>query len=237
MVWLRGRDFLMIRKESFMIEYVNPSEYKPYRLQCHNLLAGLPGKMKEQGISCILSNTGSMRQHLITRSLSEPMDFDVNLVITYPDILVLNRMVGAGEFKRRVMEALRELMGEVPGFSRMEDSTSVITVWDEKERFKVDLAIISTNRAGQAVILHHIRKEDPEPDQYLWQIMPDFSRVEKKSQSIPSALRGYFRALYLRKQNDYEVREGRRRSSYEIYRETVNEVYQLALSKGLLDLN
>lgn len=220
-----------------MIEYVNPSEYKPYRLQCHHLLEGLPKKMKAHGISCILSNTGSIRHHLITRSLSEPMDFDVNLVITYPEIQVLNRMVGAKEIKELVMSFLWELMEEVPGFSRIEDSKSVITVWDEKERFKVDLAIISTNRGGQTVILHHVRKEDPEPDQYLWQIMPDHSRVEERSQSIPSALWGYFRELYLRKQNDYEDQEGRRRSSYEIYKETVNEVYQLALSKGLLDLN
>ena len=212
-----------------MYEYAEKNEVRKYRTWCSEVMEEIRDVLKER--YAIVSQPvmiGSGAKNLVTRNGGGPFDLDYNLEILYADGKYwedLGRLKGT--VKRTAEESLRR-RGVQP--SSVKDSTSCITVIlffrDEPQvQFSFDIGIIAEDEDGYSRLIH---RKEMGLNRYLWNQAPNSAHVKMRADWLKK--NGYWekvRERYLEKKNLYLLRgEEDCHPSFNVYIETVNEIYQ-----------
>ena len=120
------------------------------------------------------------------------------------------------------------------GFSFGKDSTSVITYIlrlpnKSQMKFSFDIGIVSRNNDGDLQRLIH----NEDNNSFIWNVAKNSKEVEERSKILKT--KGYtakIKAVYLKKKNDYlSIGEKNNHPSFNVYIETVNEIYSKHFKK------
>lgn len=210
-----------------MYKYVDRQQVQRYDRKCRTILEKLRQVLREDyGIISQISLVGSGARGMVTRNGNGPFDLDYNLILqSYPE--KFNHDLAG--LKRVIRETLDSIsMGVNVSFGQ--DSRSAVTILEftapaKPPEFHADLAILSKNINGDFQRLIH-NKQIP-LEGYTWNQLPDSNRVGKRAAVLRQ--QGYWadvRKAYLDRKNWYLRRPLSPRSSFEIYVETVNEMFQ-----------
>lgn len=172
---------------------------------------------------------GSGARNLITQNANEPVDLDYNLCVLEVSGISFND-------GRAIKEHIRKHFNAVlskNGWSDCQDSASALSTGlrhfpkGSKTEFKIDLAIVREreNNQGWERLIH--RKTGlVSYDQWYWNEARDSRGLADKVSAIKSGnLWLETRKLYLDKKNMYLRRGDHDHSSFNVYIETINEIY------------
>ena len=209
-----------------MYEYVGWKLVQRYDRKCRKILEELRQVLREEyGIDSQISLVGSGARNMVTRNGNGPFDLDYNLILqSYPK--EFNHDLG--RLKRDIRETLTSISRGV-NFFRGEDSHSVITMLlaspaSKAPVFHADLAILSKNVDGDFQRLIH--NKQLLSGGYTWNKLRDSNRVGRRAAMLRQ--QGYWAEVYkayLNRKNWY-LRSLHDRTSFQVYVETVNEVFQ-----------
>ena len=209
-----------------MYEYVGWKLVQRYDRKCRKILEELRQVLREEyGIDSQISLVGSGARSMVTRNGNGPFDLDYNLILqSYPK--EFNHDLG--RLKRVIRETLTSISRGV-NFFRGEDSPAVITMLlaspaSKAPVFHADLAILSKNVDGDFQRLIH--NKQLLSGGYTWNKLRDSNRVGRRAAMLRQ--QGYWaevRKVYLDHKNWY-LRSLHDRTSFQVYVETVNEVFQ-----------
>lgn len=209
-----------------MCEDVDGKLVQCYDRKCRKILEELRQVPREEyGIDCLISLVGSGARDMVTRNGNGPFDLDYNLILqNYPEEFD-HDLCG---LKRVIRETLDSIFRRV-NFSFGQDSQSAITILEfpvpsKSPVFHADLAILSKNVEGDFQRLTYNKQIFSEG--YTWCKLPDSHRVGRRADMLRQ--QGYWaevRKAYLDRKNWY-LRSLHDRTSFQIYVETVNEVFQ-----------
>lgn len=163
---------------------------------------------------------GSGLKNLVTQNENEPFDLDYNLEIY--NLADPNK--NAEWLKNTLMQFLNGILENTP-FSDCQDSTAVITSrWKSQNGlfFSFDIAILVENTNGYFCRLIY----DKNWNRFYWTEVPNSKDVYDRMDIIKE--NGYWqevRETYLNKKNMYLQRMDRNHPSFNIFVETINEVY------------
>lgn len=210
-----------------MYEYVDRKLVQCHDRKCRKILEELRQILRQEyGIDCQISLVGSGARDMVTRDGNGPFDLDYNLILqSYPK-----------EFDHdlcRLKRVIRETLDSVSrgvSFSYGQDSRSAITILEyaapsKSPVFHADLALLSKNADGDFQRLIHNKQILFEG--YTWCKLPDSNRVGRRAHTLRQ--QGYWadvRKAYLDRKNWYLCHSLSHRTSFEIYVETVNEMFQ-----------
>lgn len=209
-----------------MYEYVDRKLVQHHDRKCRKILEKLRQVLREEyGIDCQISLVGSGAWDMVTRNGNGPFDLDYNLILqSYPKEFDHD----LGRLKRGIRETLDSISGDV-NFFPGKDSRSVVTmlltpIASKAPVFHADLAILSKNVDGDFQRLIH--NKQLLSGGYTWNKLPDSHRVGRRAAVLRQ--QGYWaevRKAYLDRKNWY-LRSLHDRTSFQVYVETVNEVFQ-----------
>ena len=209
-----------------MYEYVDRKLVQCHDRKCRKILEELRQVLREEyGIDCQISLVGSGARDMVTRNGNGPFDLDYNLILqNYPEEFD-HDLCG---LKRVIRETLDSISRGV-NFSFGQDSRSAITILEfpapsKSPVFHADLAILSKNVEGDFQRLIHNKQIFSEG--YTWCKLPDSNRVGRRADMLRQ--QGYWAEVYkayLNRKNWY-LRSLHDRTSFQVYVETVNEVFQ-----------
>lgn len=209
-----------------MYEYVDWKLVQRYDRKCRKILEELRQVLREEyGIDSQISLVGSGDRNMVTRNGNGPFDLDYNLILqSYPK--EFNHDLG--RLKRVIRETLTSISRGV-NFFRGEDSRSVITMLlaspaSKAPVFHADLAILSKNVDGDFQRLIH--NKQLLSGGYTWNKLRDSNRVGRRAAVLRQ--QGYWaevRKVYLDHKDEY-LRSLYHRTSFQIYVETINEVFR-----------
>ncbi|MCR5202109.1 MAG: hypothetical protein K6D02_03320 [Lachnospiraceae bacterium] len=213
-----------------MYKYVDDSKIKKDKKMCRNILDELRKNLKEKGISSVIMLVGSGEKSVVTQNENEPYDLDYNLVIhkistNSDEHLELNKNLKG--LKYLIIQELNKLVKDTD-FSEGRDKRSCITsvmrfANGSGRKFSFDLAVVKYNKKMQLCRLIH-RKED---DTYVWNEVPHTYNLKKLTKEIHEKGGSHqLKEEYLKLKNMYLQRGDREHSSFVIYAEAVNHIYQ-----------
>lgn len=207
-----------------MYSYVSKSESKPFRIFCSDKLNKLKQDLKNNQIDIDFYLIGSGMKNLITRNGQEAFDLDYNIEFKNFSISKLEPK----KTKKYIMDFLNEIItNENLVFKNCQDSTSSITakyIYNGKLEFSFDIAILAKNNDGNYCRLIHNKKNAI--DSYHWDKIPKSRRIYKKFEKLKE--NGFFlelKEIYLMKKNYYLTHNDHYHSSFTIFKETVNQMY------------
>ena len=210
-----------------MYEYVDGKLVQRYDRKCRKILEKLRQVLREEyGIDCQISLVGSGARNRVTRNGNGPFDLDYNLILqSYPKEFDHD----LGRLKRVIRETIDSISRDV-NFFPGKDSRSVVTMLlaspvSKAPVFHADLAILSKNIEGDFQRLIH-NKQIFSEGYYTWCTLPDSHRVGRRAAVLRQ--QGYWtevRKVYLDHKDEY-LRSLYHRTSFQVYVETVNEVFQ-----------
>lgn len=217
---------LGIIKEVFMYHYVEDKVFlKKMRRVCSDIINRLVQAINRDEYLQVEANlVGSGARNLITQNGEEPIDLDYNLCICKaPDI----------RDGRKIKEYIRKKFNEVlrkNNWNDCEDSTLALTtekrhLKGNQTKFSIDIGIVYVNQAGWHRLKHE-KTGISKNDRYNWVQAPNSSRLLQKVQWIKRN-NGWsmVRDTYLKKKNMYLQRNDHSHHSFNVYLETINEVY------------
>ena len=204
-----------------MYKYVSNATVKPMRSFCADKMNQIKQMLKaEYNLDSDFYLVGSGSKNLVTQNENEPFDLDYNL-----DIYNLADPNKSAEWlKNTLMQFLNGILENTP-FSDCQDSTAVITSrWKSQNGlfFSFDIAILVENTNGHFCRLIH----DKNWNRFYWTEVPNSKDVYDRMDVIKE--NGYWqevRETYLNKKNMYLRRMDRNHPSFNIFVETINEVY------------
>ena len=211
-------------------EFVCESEAKRYRSDCSDVLKETCELLKEKGISAQFSLIGSGARNMITRNGEGPYDLDYNLLIMRAEERYWNDL-------RLLKETVRNALNWAERrefFSDAQDSTSCLTALlhfkdTPNVEFSFDVAIIKKNPNGNYMRLIHNKPWN----QYTWNEVPRSHQVKDKADELKEAgLWQEVRDRYLEMKNMYLSWQDHNHSSFVVYVEAVNEVYNRHFNRG-----
>lgn len=211
-------------------EFVYESEAKRYRSDCSDVLKETCELLKEKGISAQFSLIGSGARNMITRNGEGPYDLDYNLLIMKAEERYWNDL-------RLLKETVRNALNRAERnefFSDAQDSTSCLTALlhfkdTPTVEFSFDVAIIKKNPNGNYMRLIHNKPWN----QYTWNEVPRSHQVKDKADELKEAgLWQEVRDRYLEMKNMYLSWQDHNHSSFVVYVEAVNEVYNRHFNRG-----
>ena len=215
-------------------EFVCESEAKRYRSDCSNVLKETCELLKEKGISAQFSLVGSGARNMITRNGDGPYDLDYNLLVMKAD----NEYRDPRLLKDTIRNALNKAVGG-KFFSDAQDSTSCLTALlhfkdTPNVEFSFDVAIIKKNPNGNYMrLIHNKNVYTLGWDQYTWNEVPNSHQVKDRADELKKAgLWQKVRDRYLEKKNMYLFRQNHDLTSFVVYVESVNEVYNKYFNGG-----
>ena len=167
---------------------------------------------------------GSGAKNLITQNSNEPIDLDYNLMIIHSEIN------SGREIKEYIRKQFNVILNK-NGWSDCMDSTSVLTT--EKRHFtkgnhtefSIDLAIVFNDRNGWHRLIHE-KTGFTALDRYYWNLVPDSKDLLDKVTEIKGKhLWNEVIDEYREKKNLYLCRQDYNHPSFNVYVETVNQVF------------
>ena len=207
-----------------MYEFVEKRIADRYRSDCSATLKKVQAVLLEEyDINTQFTLVGSGARNLITRDGNGPFDLDYNIIILdMPDEYWQNL--------HKLKETIRCVFNGVEKnkwFTDGKDSKSVITALlhfnDTPDiEFSFDIAILSKNKNEHYQRLIH----DKWLNRFYWNEVPNSAKVRKRADILKhNGLWGEVRNTYLAKKNYYLIYRDTSHSSFVIYVETINEVY------------
>lgn len=214
-----------------MYEFVEENVIKPYRQTCSNDLTQLRNVLnKKYGIITQFSlvGSGSDSRNMVTRNGDGPFDLDYNIQIISMEDKYWNDL---RHLKEVIQISLNKIMNH-NCFSNSKDSTSVLTAIlhfkdSPQFNFSVDIAILAKNRQGNwCRLIHNKNVWGLGNDQYTWTEVPNSDKIKEKAKVLKNkGLWNEVRKTYLDKKNLYLIRHDTNHSSFIIYVESINEIY------------
>ena len=205
-----------------MFKYANEKQVQAYHEFCSARLNQLKQYFSNEfEIQTKFSLIGSGSKKLVTQNNNLPFDLDYNFEILNRSIKELDMK----KLKNCVMDFLNSVVyEEYEYYKKCQDSTSAITirkVVNGKLEFSFDVAILAKSSKGNYCRLIH----DKKLEKYDWNPIPDSKEVYERLNELKS--NGYWediKELYLSKKNMY-LRKNENRCSFEIFVETINELW------------
>lgn len=212
-----------------MYHYIQDKEFlKCLKGTCGDIVNQLVQSINNDSVMTVKAYlVGSGAQNLITQNENEPIDLDYNLcIVSTKSISILD----CREIKEYVRKQFNKVLRS-NGWDDCEDSTSALTT---KERlfkkgnqtaFSIDIAITCKYLNNWQRLIHQktglvIR------DGYYWNEVQDSGRLEEKVCVLKSEdLWDEVRDTYLAKKNFYLRRNDHTHSSFVVYIEAVNQIY------------
>ncbi len=212
-----------------MYHYIEDKVFlKDMKYLCSNIINQLVQLINNDSVMEVEAHlVGSGARNLITQNSNEPIDLDYNLYIAdFGDFSSSN--------EREIKEYVRKQFNIIlkrNGWNDCMDSTSVLTT---KKRhftkgnyteFSIDLAIVFNNRDGWHRLIHD-KTGFTVWDRYYWNLVPDSRDLFDKVTDIKDEhLWNEVINVYLEKKNMYLRRQDYNHPSFNVYVETVNQVF------------
>jgi len=171
---------------------------------------------------------GSGGKGLITQNANEPIDLDYNIEI----INCIKYHIDDGRsIKNYIKQQFDDLLKKY-GWKPCQDSTSALTTQKQnfnhanKTKFSIDLCIVRINKNGNWNRLIHQKTGNVKLDKFIW-------NTALKSKGLINRVdwlkKHYYwtkvREKYLEKKNMYLIKGEHNHHSFNIYIETINEIY------------
>lgn len=215
-----------------MYHYLTDKEFlKKMRGVCSNLVNQLVQLINKESVMRVKAHlVGSGARNLETQNGNEPVDLDYNLLIK--DISNELDINDGQKIKEYIRVKLNTILknNELPD---SQDSTSVLStrylylINDDKNKFKIDLAIVFKDSDGTWYRLIHEKTGIISTDRWYWNEGPNSKGLESKVKFLKdNHYWGQLRSTYLEKKNMYLRRNDYNHSSFNCYIESVNELYQ-----------
>ena len=212
-----------------MYHYIQDKAFlQRLRSYCSNLVNQLVQQINNDQVMTVEAYlVGSGAKNLETQNSSQPIDLDYNIrIISSTGINIDN----ARAVKEYVRKQFNIVLGK-RGLFDCNDSKAVLTTKKDnftdgnKTQFSIDVAIIRT-RNGHWERLIHKKTGVVANDTYCWEIAPKSQGLDDKVAKIKNHhLWNEVRDTYLEKKNMYLQRQDYNHPSFNVYIETINEVY------------
>lgn len=212
-----------------MYHYVEDKDFlKQMKGVCSNIINQLVQQINRDGEMEVKANlVGSGAKNLITQNEHLPIDLDYNLEIIDSGSFNINNGTGIKEYVRKQFN----IVLKANGWGDCQDSTSALTTEQRvfkkgnKTPYSIDLCIIATRNDGWYRLIHE-KTGFANTDRWFWN---KGRNSEKLQQKIDWLKDNDFwlevRETYLEKKNMYLRRNDHNHSSFVVYIETINEVY------------
>ena len=219
----------MGEKEKNMYHYIEDKVFlKNMKFVCSDIINQLIQSINNDSVMTVEAHlVGSGAKNLITQNAKEPIDLDYNICVT--EVFGINFNDG-----RTIKEHIKKHFNIVlnsNGWSDCQDSTSALSTGlqyftkGNKTKFSIDLAIVRNGHQGWERLIHR-KTGIVALDQWYWNISPNSRDLSKKVFDIKNNdLWLEVRELYLIKKNMYLRRGDDEHPSFNVYIETVNEIY------------
>ena len=212
-----------------MYHYIDDKDFlKRMKYLCSDIINQLVQKINNDGLMEVEAHlVGSGSRNLITQNANDPIDLDYNLCIEdFGDFSIRS----GREIKNYIQTQFNTIL-QKNRWSDCQDSTSVLTTEyrhftkGNNTEFKIDLAIVYSDDHGWYRLIHE-KTGYVILDRFYWNMVPDSQDVWEKVGSIKEQNQWKaVRDTYLEKKNMYLCRNDRNHPSFNIYVESVNEVY------------
>lgn len=205
-----------------MFKYADENQVQIYHEFCSTRLNQLKQYFSNEfNIQTKFQLIGSGSKKLVTQNNNLPFDLDYNFEI-------LNRSIKQLDMKKLktcVINFLNSVVYEkYEYYKKCQDSTSAITirkVVNGNLEFSFDIAILAKSSNGNYCRLIH----DKQLEKYDWNPIPESKEIFERLKELKSD--GYWediKELYLNKKNMY-LKRNEKRCSFEIFAETINEIW------------
>ncbi len=213
-----------------MFHYIKDIEFlKNMKYLCSNIINQLVQAINNDSVMKVEAHlVGSGSRNLITQNANEPIDLDYNLyIVDFGDFSISK----AGEIKEYVRKQFNSILSKNQWNDCM-DSTSVLTT--EKRHFKkgnrtefsIDLAIVYNDRSGWHRLIHE-KTGLTYRDRYFWNLVPESRDLFDRVAALKDEhLWNEVIEVYLDKKNMYLSRQDYNHPSFNVYVETINEIYR-----------
>ena len=209
-----------------MYHYIEDKVFlKDLKYLCSNIINQLVQLINNDSLMEVEAHlVGSGAKNLITQNSNEPIDLDYNLMIIHSEIN------SGREIKEYIRKQFNVILNK-NGWNDCMDSTSVLTT--EKRHFSkgnhtefsIDLAIVFNDRNGCHRLIHE-KTGVTAWDRYYWNSVPDSRNLFDKVAAIKDEhLWDEVIDEYLEKKNMYLRRQDYNHPSFNVYVETVNQVF------------
>lgn len=207
-----------------MFSYVPNEESKDFRVFCSDKLNQLKQNLKSLGIEVNYYLVGSGMKNLVTRNGNENYDLDYNIEFLNRSISQLNPQ----KTKDYIMNFLNGItIGKKTVFKNCQDSTSAITarlVRNGNLEFSFDVAILAKNKDSDFCRLIHNKKAGE--NSFHWDKIPKSKKVYKRFEILKRDRHfEELKKIYLNKKNFYLVHNDHYHSSFTIFKECVNQMW------------
>lgn len=219
-----------------MYHYINDKEFlKRMKSHCSDIINQLVQSINNDSVMTVEAHLiGSGAKNLITQNAKEPIDLDYNLCVLEVYGISFNDGNAIKEHIRKHFNAVLERND----WGDCRDSTSALSTKyrcfkkGNKTGFKIDLGIIRGNTYAWERLIH--RKTGlVNRDEWYWNFSPASKGLDDKVESIKDAnFWNEVRDLYLEKKNMYLCRNDHNHPSFNVYIETINEIYNKYFESG-----
>ena len=212
-----------------MYHYIEDKDFlKRMKAHCADIINQLVQAINSDSVMTVEAHmVGSGARNLITQNANEPIDLDYNICILECFEMRFND-------GRAIKEYIRKEFNKVLAKNKWgdcDDSTSALTTKQRsfqkgnKTRFSIDLAIVRENHRGWERLIHN-KTGWVVYDQWYWNEAPNSRGLAEKVEDIKEEnLWLEVRELYLEKKNFYLRRGDNNHPSFNVYIETINEIY------------
>ena len=209
-----------------MYHYIEDKVFlKDMKYLCSNIINQLVQLINNDSLMEVEAHlVGSGAKNLITQNSNEPIDLDYNLMIIHSEIN------SGREIKEYIRKQFNVILNK-NGWNDCMDSTSVLTT--EKRHFtkgnhtefSIDFAIVFNDRNGCHRLIHE-KTGFTAWDRYYWNLVPDSKDLLDKVTDIKGKhLWNEVIDEYREKKNLYLCRQDYNHPSFNVYVETVNQVF------------
>ncbi|MBE6665817.1 MAG: hypothetical protein E7603_06335 [Ruminococcaceae bacterium] len=212
-----------------MYSYILDKDFlKQMRRVCSGIINQLVQEINKDSVMTVEAHlVGSGAKHLETQNENEPVDLDYNISILETKQFKIQEGRKIKEYIRKKFNAVLN----VNGWGDCQDSTSALTTGRMRFRsnnqtaFSIDVGIVVERGDGWHRLIHK-KTGDHTKDEYIWNKVRKSEDLTKKVDCLKkNNLWGELRKIYLDKKNLYLSRNDHNHPSFNIYIESVNEVY------------
>ena len=213
-----------------MYHWIEDKEFlNRMKARCSDIVNQLVQAINSEGRMEVKQHlVGSGAKNLIVQNGREPIDLDYNLEIVDSGEFDINDCRGIKDYVKEVFD---EVLDKV-GWDNCQDSTSALTTYryhfieGNQTEYSIDLCIICVDRDGSWYRLIHEKTGFVQLDRYYW-------NEAKKSRGLTDRVEWLkendcwleVRETYLDKKNMYLTRNDYNHHSFNVYIESVNEIY------------
>ena len=212
-----------------MYHYIDDKDFlKRMKAHCADIINQLVQAINSDSVMTVEAHlVGSGAKNLITQNANEPIDLDYNICIV--ECFEMNPNNGR-ELKEYIRKQFNIVLNR-KGWSDCQDSTSALSTGKRyfkkgnQTEFSIDLAIVRENHQGWERLIHN-KTGWIAFDQWYWNEAPKSRGLAEKVEDIKDeSLWLEVRKLYLEKKNMYLCRGDYNPPSFNVYIETINEIY------------